>query len=204
MRSRATGDMVAVRAVVVAALSTMLAAAAHISAGGLLPEAWTLGAMLALTAVGSAMVLTCETSRSALAVLLVAAQATIHFEMTALAGHAGGHGPTASTATGALADALHHTAHHAVADASMTLAHIVAAAATGLLLGHAERALFAVLALLRRATTFVELVLAISRSVPTLRPRAVHPRAHRAPRRTPLRLSDTLVRRGPPGLLPAH
>lgn len=204
MRSRATGDMVAVRALVVATLSIVFAATAHVSAGGLLPEAWTLGVMLALTAAGSAMVLTREISRTGLALLLVAAQATIHFEMTALAGHVGGHGPAASTATGALADALHHTAHHALADAPMTVAHLLAAVATGVLLGHAERALFTVLALLRRATAFVELVLAIGHTVPTARLRRTHPTAHRAPRRRPLWLADTVVRRGPPALLPAR
>lgn len=204
MRSRATGDMVAVRALVVATLSTLLAATAHVSAGGLLPEAWALGVMLALTAAGSAMVLTREISRTELALLLVAAQATIHFEMTALAGHGGGHGPAASTATGALADAAHHTAHHALADAPMTLAHIVAAVATGVLLGHAERALFRVVALLRRATAFVELVLAIGLTLPTAPTHRAHPTAHRAPRRTSLWLADTLVRRGPPALLPAR
>lgn len=204
MRSRATGDMVAVRALVVATLSTLLAAVAHVSAGGLLPEAWTLGAMLALTAAGSAMVLTREISRTGLALLLVGAQATIHFEMTALAGHVGGHGPAASTATGALADALHHTAHHAVADAPMTVAHLLAAGATGVLLGHAERALFAVVALLHRATAFVKLVLASGHAIPAPRPRRAHPQSQRTPRRTSLWLADTVVRRGPPALLHAR
>lgn len=203
MRSRATGDVV-LRAVVVALLSLLFAAVAHVSAGGLLPEAWTLGVMLVLTASGALMALPREASCTGMALFLMAAQTTIHFEMTALAGHGGGHGTTATTATGALVDALHHVGHDVVADAPMTVAHLAAAAATGLLLGHAERALAGVLALLRRATAFVALVLAVILTVPTPRPRRLHATARRASRRTSLWLADTVVRRGPPALLPAR
>lgn len=204
MRSRATCDMVALRALVVAALSLLLAALAHVSAGGLLPEAWTLGVMLVLTATGAAMTLHRQSSRTELALLLIGAQTTIHFVMTALAGH-GDHGPTATTAFGALADALHHTRHDLTANAPMLAAHLGAAAATGIALGHAERALWAVLRLATRAAWFVALVLrALPATVVLRAPRVRTPDAGAAPRRTSVWLADTHVRRGPPALLPAR
>lgn len=204
MRSRATCDMVVLRALVVAALSLLLAALAHVSAGGLLPTAWTLGAMVLLTAAGAAMTLHRQSSRTELAVLLVGAQTTIHFVMTALAGH-GDHGLSATTAHGALADALHHARHDLTANAAMMAAHLAAAAVTGIALGHAERALWAVLRLAARTTRFVELVLRAVPATPVPRaPRPPAPDADAAPRRTSVWLADTHVRRGPPALLPAH
>jgi hypothetical protein len=194
--------MVVLRAAVATALSVTLATAAHVSAGGLLPSTRLLLGMVALCFVGSALWLTRQTSRVSFAVLLVSAQATIHFEMTALAGH-GGHPPTATSATGALTDGAHHVLADLTTDPSMMAAHVAAAAATGLLLGQAERALWAVLALVARAADFIALVLRVLLVAITPAPVARLPRADAddAPRRTSVRLADTHVRRGPPALL---
>lgn len=200
---RATCDLIAVRAMVATGLSLALATAAHVSAGGRLPALPLLLGMAVLCFVGTALWLGRETSRGSLALLLVAAQATIHFEMTALAGH-GGHGVTATTATGALVDGLHHVLADLLTDTPMMAAHVAAAAATGLLLGHAERALFALLGLLRRVAGFVEVLVRVLRGpMPTGRPRSLRPTADAAPRRTSLLVATTRVRRGPPALLTA-
>ena len=205
MTTRAARDLVAVRATVTTGLSLLLATVAHASAGGRLPAAWLLGGMAALTFAVSAAWLGHRTSRRSLALLLVSAQTTLHVAMTALAGHHGDAGPSATTVSGALADAGHHLlADLSPASAPMMATHLVAAALTGLALGQAERALWAVLHLLARAVRFVALALHTpARSVPTdparLRPTTAVP----TPRRTSVWLADTHVRRGPPALLPA-
>ncbi len=204
MTRRASGDLTAVRAFIVATLSLALAGVAHVSAGGLLPDAGVLVMTLVLATACCAAILTRRTSGVRLAVLLVGAQTTIHFTMTAFAGH-GGHEATATTAVGAWTDAVHHVGADLVSDAPMVLAHLVAATATGLLLGRAESALWAVLALLTRAAAFVGLVL---RALPTLlvqpgRPASTQLSADLLPRRTALVVVATHVRRGPPALLTA-
>lgn len=206
MRSRATFDMVALRAVVVAALSLLLATVAHVSAGGLLPATWTLALMGALCFTGTAMALDRQASRARLALLLVAGQTTIHFAMTALAGHGDEGGLAASTVSGALRDAVHHLRVDAVADGPMMAAHLTAAALTGLALGHAERALWAVLVLLARATALVALVLR-----PAAVPVAARPVVLRSVLdadlpllRSRLLTGASVVRRGPPALLAAR
>lgn len=205
MRSRATCDLVAVRACVATALSLVLAIVGHVSADGLLPSTWAMVGMALLCFAGSALWLAHETSRWSLALLLVGAQSTIHFAMTSLAGH-GGHGAAATSPTAAFTDAAHHLLTDLATDGPMVAAHLAAAAATGVLLGHGERALWKVLALVARAAGFVPLALRLLlvpvASTPATRlPQTV---ADDAPRRTPLRLADTHVRRGPPGLLLAR
>lgn len=224
MQSRATCDMVVVRAFVVTALSLVLAVVGHVTAGGLLPSGWPMLAIAALCFAGCALWLAHETSRWSLALLLIAAQTTIHFAMTALAGHAGdgghaghagharghsghgGHAPVESSPTAALADAAHHMLDGLATDGPMMAAHLAAAAATGILLGHAERALWKVLALAARAAGFMApalrlLFLPVAPAPATRLPRT---RADDAPRRTSVRLADTHARRGPPGLLLAR
>lgn len=191
------------RAVIVATLSLAFAGIAHVTAGGLLPSAGELTVMLALAAAGCAGILTRETSGRMLAGLLVGAQTTIHFAMTAIAGHGDGHEATATTISGAWLDAVHHVSLDLVSDAPMVLAHLAAAALTGLLLGRGERALWAALRLLTRAATFVALALRALPTVAALPARfAAAPRpTDLLPRRTALVVVSTHVRRGPPALL---
>lgn len=205
MSTRAAHDLVVVRALLVAGLSLLLATVAHISAGGLLPAAWTLALMGLLTFAGTAMSLEQQASRTRLALLLVAGQTTIHFAMTALAGHGDEGGLEASSVAGALHDAVHHLRADAVADAPMMTAHLAAAAVTGLALGHAERALWAVLGLLARAARLVALVLH-PLVVPVTAPAAVRtaPDADLPVLRSRLLTGASVVRRGPPALLPAR
>jgi hypothetical protein len=206
MSTRAGHDLVVVRALVVAGLSLLLATLAHGSAGGLLPAAWALGLMGLLCLAGTAMALDRQASRRRLALLLIAGQTTIHFAMTALAGHGDEGGLQANTVAGALHDAAHHLRVDAVSDGPMMLAHLAAAGATGLALGHAERALWAVLRLVARAGALVALVLR-----PLSVPGATHPVVRRAVvdadlplLRARLLTTASVVRRGPPALLAAH
>jgi len=194
---------VAVRATVVTGLSVLLATLAHVSAGGLLPEGPALAGIVLLCFAASALWLDHRVSRRSLALLLVGAQTTIHFAMTALAGHGEG---TSDSATGALGDAAHHVlADLTTSEAPMMAAHLAAAALVGVALGQGERALWSVLQLLARAARFVAHVLPAlpqltSRPIPAPLP-ATH--AGPGPRRTSVWLADTHVRRGPPALLPA-
>lgn len=206
MTTRAARDLVLVRATVATGLSLLLAIAAHASAGGLLPGRGVLIAMTALCFAGCALWLGRRASRRSLALLLLGAQATLHFAMSALAGH-GGHGLAADTVGGALSDATHHVLVDLASTSglAMTATHLTAAALAGLLLGQGERALWTVLQLLARAARFIALALpSLPRPVafpdPTLR-RA--PVAGATSRRTSVWLADTHVRRGPPALLPA-
>ncbi|MDO7868314.1 hypothetical protein [Nocardioides jiangxiensis] len=205
MHRRATADLVAIRATVVAALSLLLATAAHVLAGGLLPAAWTLVAMVALTGLGAALALDQQASRTRLALLLVGGQTTIHFAMTALAGHGDEGGLRATSVAGALTDAVHHLREDLVADGPMMLAHVAAAVLTGILLGRAERALWTVIDLARRATDLVALVLRLVPVVALRRP-VTHVAASSqapAPLQSRLLTGASVVRRGPPRLLPA-
>lgn len=197
--------MVAVRAAVATALSLVLAVVGHVSAGGLLPSSWAMVGIAALCFAGSALWLAHETSRWSLALLLIGAQTTIHFAMSALAGH-GGHAPAATSPTAAFTDAAHHLLTDLAADGPMMAAHLAAAAATGLLLGQGERALWKVLALVARAAGFVALALLVLTApfAPTPTTRLTRTRSDDAPRRTSVRIADSHARRGPPGLLLAR
>jgi hypothetical protein len=203
--TRAGGELVVVRALVVAGLSVLLASLAHLSAGGLLPHAWALALMGLLCFAGSAMALDRRASPRRLALLLIGGQTTIHFAMTALAGHGDEGGLHASTVSGALHDAVHHLRADALSDGPMMAAHLAAAATAGLVLGHAERALWAVLTLLGRAARFVALVLR-RRTAPL----APHPLLRAALDaelpllHTRLLTGASVVRRGPPALLAAR
>lgn len=206
MSARAGHDLVVVRALLVAGLSLLLATIAHVSAGGLLPAVWTLGMMGLLCLAGSAMVLDRQASRSRLALLLIGGQTTIHFAMTALAGHGDEGGLQASTALGALHDAVHHLRADAFSDGPMMAAHLAAAAATGLVLGHAERALWTVLVLVARAAALVAVVLRWLPVPVATRPVTVRtrPEAHLPRLRAQLITRASVVRRGPPALLTAR
>ncbi|WP_188783370.1 hypothetical protein [Nocardioides phosphati] len=204
MTTRAGRDLVVVRALVVAGLSLLLATAAHVTAGGLLPAAWALALMGLLCFAGSAMALDRRASRSRLALLLVGGQTTIHFAMTALAGHGDEGGLRATNVSGALQDAVHHLRVDAVADGPMMAAHLAAAGATGLALGHAERALWAVLGLIARAARFVVLVLRPFAVAVTTRPATHRPETDLPFLQARLLTGACVVRRGPPELLAAH
>jgi hypothetical protein len=203
--TRAARDLVAVRATVATGLSVLLAIVAHVSAGGLLPAGWALAGIVAFSFAGCALWLGHRISRRNLALLLVSAQTTIHFAMTALAGHGDDGGLAATTATGALHDAVHHLRVDAVSGAPMMAAHLLAAALTGLALGQGERALWSVLHLLARAARFVAQVLPTLPRLTSSPGPAPSPAttAGPAPRRTSVWLADTHVRRGPPALLTA-
>jgi hypothetical protein len=186
-------------------VSLLLAVAAHVGAGGLVPELWTLPLMLLLCTVSTAMWLDREASRLRIAALLIAGQTTIHVAMTALAGHGEplGAGPTG--VAGALRDALGHLAADLTpSHAPMALAHLGAAALAGLWLARGERLLWNALRLAARATG-AALLLAVRR-VPLLVTTPVSPRAdagHLPVLHLQLLLGDTQARRGPPASLRA-
>lgn len=195
------------RALLLSSMALALAIVAHLSAGGLLPELWTFGAMLALSVLLSGRWFGREASTFEIVSLLAAGQTLMHGAMTALAGHVGDTAPPPSSP----GHALVHAAEHLIEDmtpehAPMALAHLVAAVLTGLWLARGERALWNLLRLLA-STTRETLHL-------VLRPAATPPQASRLLLPAPpfllerstraLFLATTHVRRGPPVGAGAH
>lgn len=169
-----------VRAVAVTILSVAFATGAHSSAGGAAPSADLVLTAASLSFAGSLVCLRAVATPAGLGALLLATQGATHLVMRALAGC---DQPTASP------------------DAAMTAAHLAAAGLTGLALGHAERALLAILALGARLAARVPVAwpaTVVLRPAPRLLTRA-----HLPARRTSLWLADSLVRRGPPARVAA-
>ena len=189
------------RAFVTSLVSLLLAVAAHVSAGGLLPALWTFPLMLVLCTASTAMWLDREASRLRLAGLLIAGQTTIHVAMTALAGHGEAVEPPPTSVGDALNDALHHLlADLTPAQAPMALAHLVAAALAGLWLARGERLLWNTLRLAAQATrTGLLLVVRRVRLSPATTPISRRVDAGHLPvLHLQLLLGDTHARRGPP------
>ena len=78
MDPRACWSLRYVRALVLSTGALGLAVFAHISAGGLLPDIWAFGAMLALCTLVSGLRLGTEASRLEIVALLVAGQTVMH------------------------------------------------------------------------------------------------------------------------------
>ena len=195
-----------VRAAVLSSGALGLAALAHVSAGGLLPDVWAFVAMLAVCTLASGTRLGREAPRVEIVALLVAGQTILHGVMTALSGHAGDLEPPPANLEHALSHAVEHLAEDLTwAHAPMMLGHLAAAVATGLWLAYGERTLWSLVRLVAAATGTILRVLDLPAAGP-----AGDDRAHRAVERfeftTAIRqalLSTTHVRRGPPAVLRA-
>jgi hypothetical protein len=189
------------RAFVTSLISLLLAVAAHLSAGGLLPALWTFPLMLLLCTACTALWMGREASPGRLAALLVAGQTTIHLAMTALAGH----GETVEPGPTNIAGALREAGEHLLADltpaqAPMALAHLAAAARAGLWLARGERFLWHTLRLVAQsARTALLLVVRRVRLFPATTPISRRVDAGHLPvLHLQLLLGDTHARRGPP------
>ncbi|WEK59527.1 MAG: hypothetical protein P0Y60_08980 [Candidatus Microbacterium colombiense] len=189
-----------VRAFVVSAAATLIAAVSHTIGGGAAPHALLIVAVSVFITPVAALVIGDRRSRTRTALTVALTQGVFHAVFQLLGS------PTSSTAGASGADS--HTHHVALAlltpaaatgataapGAMMLGAHIVAAAITMLMVWHGD-------ALLRSITEWMQAL---------LRPRAVgaHP-AHRRPPRLRsvdiqahgIRLSAAVSRRGPPPLL---
>lgn len=210
VRPRASTGVVLVRSVVVSALSVLLGVVAHVSAGGLLPSAWTLPVMLAMSMLGTSLVLERVVSRRFLTALLVAGQTSVHVALTALAGHGDPSSAAGTQADAAVGSVLRDAGAHLLADltpahAPMAVAHLLAAAGVGWLLSYGERGIWTVLGLVARvsahlAAPWCELLRPVVLAMP--RPVRVHVDLQSLrPQR--LLLSDHRLR-GPPVLSSAR
>ena len=191
----------AVRALVLSAVALGLAVVAHVSAGGVHPDAWTIVVLLGFCALGSSVWLGREASRRQIFLLLIGGQTLLHGAMTVTAGNAGDNGTEHSTFSGTVVTTLQHLFEELTpAHAPMTLAHLAAAALTGLWLAHGERALWDLIGLAAHATRRAVLSLAVPH-VCGVRLSGSHPPAASFLVAAPLCqvfLCDTHVRRGPP------
>ncbi|RJS45865.1 hypothetical protein [Nocardioides cavernaquae] len=200
MATRAGTALTVSRAFITSLVSLLLAVAAHVSAGGLVPALWTLPLMLLLCTMSAAMWLDREASRLTIAGLLIVGQTSIHVAMTALSGHGEPIGADPTGVAGALRDALGHLAADLTpTHAPMALAHLVAAALAGLVLAHGERLLWNALRLVARAADAA--LLLVVRRVPlpaaTTIPRRIDA-GHLPVLHLQVLLGDTHARRGPP------
>lgn len=217
------------RAGTVAAMTFLVGAVGHVTAGGLLPSWWALAAMFAIGTVICASVLTPPATTTRIVALVVLGQTACHGLLSMTAGHAGEARATTSagvlTGTGSLPvgaggrvgslqdhyDAMVATPSTgsaltipdpaAVLDhLPMFLAHTAVAVLIGLWLAAGERAVWTVLSLV--FTAVVALLV-----MPTALPVAVRRVAvlRRRPATLPslARVARHVTRRGPPALLAA-
>lgn len=203
------------RAGVLAAVVVLVGSLAHASAGGLLPGAASMLALLAAVAAGCALLLGRVASAPLLVTLTVAGQLVVHGALSAMAGHQ----PPASH--GAMSD-LHHAADapaapgwavHALQDLverpGMAAAHLAASALVGLWLALGERALWSLVALARcgarRALRHAVAALWVVASLVHVVRRAVVVRRSRDEPLPQLPLwSRGPARRGPPAVQPTR
>lgn len=190
-----------VRALVLSTVALGLAVVAHVSAGGVRPDAWTTVVLLGFCVLGSSVWLGREASRLKILLLLIGGQTLLHGAMTVTAGHAADHGTERSTFSGTVTTTLQHLFEELTPDrAPMTLAHLAATALTGLWLAHGERALWDLIALAAHATRRAVLSLAVPH-VWGVRPSRPRPPAASFLVAVPLCqvfLCGTHLRRGPP------
>lgn len=227
MDPTATLPVRCLRALLLAAVVVAVGSVAHVSAGGLMPEAASVLALYAALAVACAGVLGREASAARLVALTVGGQVVVHGALSALAGHAAtpamAHGPhggmvhpgsaAPSSLASSLASSVVSVLGHGVADALerplMTAVHVAAAATVGLWLAVGERALWTLVRLARCTARGV-----LAAALTALR---LHPVVLRSVRRTvgvravlvdPLPLlpvwSRGPARRGPPVALLPH
>jgi hypothetical protein len=205
VEARASTGLTVTRAFITSLVSLLLAVAAHLSAGGVMPPLWTLPVMLLLCTASTAMWLDREASRLRVVTLLIVGQTSIHLAMTAVAGH----GETVAKASPGVAGALREPLGHLIADltpaqAPMAVAHLGAAALVGLWLAHGERLLWNTLRLVAVAARALLLVVRRARSLPCFNRRLQPVEAAELPvLHLLLLLGDTHARRGPPVSLPA-
>lgn len=194
------------RAVCLSVVSLALAVLAHTSAGGLLPPAWNFAVMIAACTLCNAPFLGREASRLKIVGLLVMGQTSMHFAMSAVAGHAGEEHHANESVWGAITDAAGHLVEDLSSQAPMALAHFAAAIGTGLWLAWGERALWRLLRTLAHLSREALRRLVLPRTAARVFLRPPSPARHvfaAAVVRRHLFLADTQVRRGPPGLLGA-
>ncbi|MBS2936776.1 hypothetical protein KDN32_03350 [Nocardioides sp. J2M5] len=199
MNGRATQLLLWPRALVVGVLATGLGALGHVAAGGLLPGPTSMTFLTGASVALAAPLLLQQASALRLVLMLVAGQTAVHLGLTLAAGsgatHAAAHGPGQHASSGGGASLADAAASHVLGHGPMMLAHLAAAVAVGLWLGHGERLLWTLVRLCRhRLRVVTRLVLE-----PTPAPTPPRPTAHRYPRvRVALRQSRPSVRRGPP------
>lgn len=204
----AGGGLRVLRAVLLALVVLATGTVAHAGAGGLLPGAPDVVALLLLVAAAAWPLLGREASARRLITATVVGQTLVHVALSALAGHAavvpvGSH---AAHATHAEPSWFAHGLGELVHQPAMALLHLLAAAAVGAWLRLGERALFALLRLgvasLRRLCASVPLALGVV-PTPWRGATGVRARAASAPRPALPVWARGPVRRGPPRLLPA-
>lgn len=200
-----SGPLRLLRAGMIGIVMVLTGVLGHVSAGGLLPEASALAALV--LALG--LLATLFTGRPLpiryIVLLIVAGQTAVHMGLSVTAGHLGDP-PLASTRMFDDSFAISAVGQQLLADLSshipMMVAHLMAAATVGMWLGIGERALWALIAdaharlirpliALRAASVGRRLVarasLPLLPSVPIVRPRIAA-------------LASSVVRRGPPAL----
>ncbi|KQY51661.1 MULTISPECIES: hypothetical protein [unclassified Nocardioides] len=221
-----------VRGAVLAFVALSTGVVAHVAANGLLPSVPTLVAFYLLAAVGLGWFLRRPATTLRIVALTVGGQTVVHAMLTMTSGHAGDAAHTVGTAPVAPARpeslvgsgspmeqyaaarpqvqsdfALPHAMHHLIADmtgahAPMMVLHLCAAALVGLWLAVGERAIWTLLAL--AAAVVVPSLRQLLAGLALPAPLAAAPAAFE--RSAPPHLTTlarSVVRRGPPALLPA-
>jgi hypothetical protein len=223
MSSPASGSLRGLRVAVVAVAGTLLAAVAHLAAGGHLPSVESVMLSSVVPALGGLWLSRRRRGWLSIAAVLGGIQFVLHtwwMSATATGGcviRGGGHamhtmatvscpgksGPdpvltsqTLGTGSGSLTGSL-HGGNPAEGSLAMLLAHALAVAATALVLAAGERALWQLLQWLRPALQILRAALAV---VPLRRPRPVLVEIRPAVLRSSADLSG-LGRRGPPARL---
>jgi hypothetical protein len=207
MSSPASGSLRGLRAAVIAVAGTLLAAAAHVAGGGRLPDAGTTAIAMVIPALGGLWLSRCRRGWLSIAGVLSAVQLVLHSwfmaatPTAACVVHAGGHAGHLGVASvrceagpGMAGMGLAATPT-AGASTHMVLAHIVAVAATALVLAAGERALWQLLQWLRPVLDAV--VGRTGLPVPRRLPRVVGVQVPLTCRRSRVGLGGT-GRRGPP------
>ena len=192
----------ALRGTVAATVATLVAATAHTLAGGGAPPWWMLLALTLLTSPVAVWLIGRRPSVRRTAAAVVVAQLALHVAFAAVgtggpiaasqvptgSGHAAGH--TGSAAVQASLGSPLAAAGHLHLDPGMIAAHLVAAAATVLLLAHGERLVRAIAGGLRRV---------LRRALPALPPPTVPAtRADEPLAPVAAVFLSVLSRRGPP------
>lgn len=214
------------RAFLLAFVACFLGVAGHVTADGLLPGPGWLVALLLVGTLLSLPFLSRPASGLRLAVLLVGGQTLVHLFLTVTAGHVGDRSAPVTHHSGRILPTVDghrigtlqdqydamigssaaqpalpvgHLVNDLSAHAPMMTVHLLAAALVGLWLAVGERSLWTVVAL---ATALVLRLLAPVLPVLPARGLACLP-ADPAGLAAPLRLTRSVVRRGPPALLAA-
>ncbi len=215
------------RATMVSALTFLVGAVGHVSAGGRLPSWFALAAMLAIGTTITALVLSRPASTARIVGLVVLGQSACHGLLSLTAGHGGATGdgtrgmlvmgvgglPVADGArVGSLQDHYEAMVAGGAGDSALTvpdpsamldhlpmfLVHSLAAVVVGLWLAAGERA---VLTLLSLAVAVLIAVLAWPTLVPVATPGRVPVRRRRGALPSLARVARCVVRRGPPAVL---